>query len=136
MRGIFRGALSGCALTGPVLRDTARLSQRYPPLARYGFWVPQHTQLGAITPPPFSECFPRGDHAKRRCDTPPPQRGISAILARYPMKTRQLGAIPPLRYYLEKVLRDRGGDISHWAAKAVPFEVSRQMTPCRWSRRS
>ena len=27
------------ALSGPVLRDTARLSQRYPPIARYGvFW--------------------------------------------------------------------------------------------------
>ena len=24
------------ALSGPVLRDTARLSQRYPPIARYG----------------------------------------------------------------------------------------------------
>ena len=27
---------------------------------------------------------------------------------------------PPLRYYLERVLRDRGGGISHWAAKASP----------------
>ena len=28
---------------------------------------------------------------------------------------------PPLRYYLEKVLRDRAG-ISHWAAKALNLE--------------
>ena len=35
---------------------------------------------------------------------PPLQRGISAILARYPMKTRQMGAIPPLRYCLERAL--------------------------------
>ena len=28
-----------------------------------------------------------------------------------------MGAMPPLRYYLERVLRDRGGGISHWAAK-------------------
>ena len=27
---------SGPTLSGPVLRDTARLSQRYPPIARYG----------------------------------------------------------------------------------------------------
>ena len=48
---------------------------------------------------------------------PPLKRGISAILARYPMKTRQMGANnTPLRYYLERVLRDMGG-ISHWAAK-------------------
>ena len=40
---------------------------------------------------------------------PPHRRGISALLARYHMKTRQMGAIPPLRYYLEKVLRDMGG---------------------------
>ena len=26
----------GGGLSGPVLRDTARLSQRYPPIARYG----------------------------------------------------------------------------------------------------
>ena len=74
-------------LSGPVLRDTARLSQRYPPIARYGVF-------GVST-------WPIG------CDIL--KRGISAILARYPMKTRQMGAIPPLRYYLERVLRDRGG---------------------------
>ena len=39
-----------------VLRDTARLSQRS--IARYGVLVPQHGQLGAIPPPPFSERFP------------------------------------------------------------------------------
>ena len=39
----------------------------------------------------------------------PPQKGISAILARYPMKTRKWVQYPPLRYYLERVLRDMGG---------------------------
>ena len=69
-------------------------------------------------PLPFSERFPLGEHAKWRCDTPPLKRGISAILARYPMKTRQIWVRdPPLRYYLERVLRDMGGGISHWAAK-------------------
>ena len=84
-------------LSGPVLRDTARLSQRYPPIARYGVFGVSTWPIGCDTPSPFSERFPRGEHAKWRCDTPPPppQRGISAILARYPMKTRQMGAIPP-----------------------------------------
>ena len=51
---------------------------------------------------------------------PTPKRGISAILARYPMKTRQMGAIPPSAILpLERVLRDRGG-ISPWAAKGGP----------------
>ena len=40
----------------------------------------------------------------------PPSKGVpSAILARYPMKTRLMGAMPPLRYYLERVLRNMGG---------------------------
>ena len=41
---------------------------------------------------------------------PPPKRGISAILARHPTKTRQNACdTPPLRYYLERALRDFGG---------------------------
>ena len=85
-------------LSGPVLRDTARLSQRYPPIARYGVFGVSTWQIGCDTPSPLSERFPLGEHAKWRCDTPPPppqKRGISAILARYPMKTGQMGAIPP-----------------------------------------
>ena len=84
------------SLSGPVLRDTARLSQRYPPIARYGVFGVSTWPIGCDTPPPFSERFALAEHAKWRCDTPPPfRRGISAILARYPMKTRQMGAIPP-----------------------------------------
>ena len=70
--------------SGTVSRDAARLSQRYP------FMVSQHDQLGGTPPPPALSLFPLGEHAKRRCDNPP-QRGISAILARYHMKTRQNG---------------------------------------------
>ena len=66
------------SLSGPVLRDTARLSQRYPRRLRaMGFLVSQHGQSGAIPPPPFSERFPHEEHAKWRCDTPPLKRGIS-----------------------------------------------------------
>ena len=50
------------ALVAPVLRDTARLSQQYPPIARYANRVRY--------PLPFSERFPLGEHAKWRCDTP------------------------------------------------------------------
>ena len=42
------------SLSGPVLRDAARLSQRYPPSLRaMGLLASQHGQLGAIPPPPF-----------------------------------------------------------------------------------
>ena len=93
-----------------MAKGIPRLSQRYPPIARYGVFGVSTWPIGCDTPSPLSERFPLGEHANWRCDTPPPlRRGISAILARYPMKTRQMGAIPPLRYYLERVLRDMGG---------------------------
>ena len=45
-----------------------------------------------------------------RCDTPPPlKRGISAILARYPLKTRQMGAIPPSAILSRKGIARYGG---------------------------
>ena len=55
-----------CVLSGPVLRDAARLSQRYPPIARYGVFGVSTCD----TPSPFSERFPLGEHAKWTCDTP------------------------------------------------------------------
>ena len=75
-------------LSGPVLRDTARLSQRYPPIARYGvFFLSQHDQLGAIAPPPFLRVSPHGVHAKWRCDTPPPpQKGYLSDTCAIPYK--------------------------------------------------
>ena len=63
-------------LSGPVLRDTARLSQRYPPIARYGVFGVSTWPIGCDTPSPFSEHFPLEEHAKWRCDTPPPT-GVS-----------------------------------------------------------
>ena len=56
--------LFGHHLSGPVLRDTARLSQRYPPIARYGVFGVSTWPIGCDTPSPFSERFPLGVHAK------------------------------------------------------------------------
>ena len=100
--------LTFVALSSPVLRDTARLSQRYPPIARYGVFGVSTWPIGCDTPSPFSEHFPLGEHAKWRCDTPP-QKGISAIPARYPMKTRQMGAIPPSAILSRKGIVRYGG---------------------------
>ena len=53
-------ACSANSLSGPVLRDTARLSQRHPSVARYGgFLASQYGQFGAIPPPPFLSISPR-----------------------------------------------------------------------------
>ena len=70
------------ALSGPVLRDTARLSQRYPPSLRdMGFLVSQHGQLGAI-PPPICLSVSHWRACEVEVRYPPSKGGISAIPAR------------------------------------------------------
>ena len=62
-------------LSGPVLRDTARLSQRYPPIARYGVFGVSTWPIGCDTPP-FSERF----RPWRACEVEvryPPSKGVS-----------------------------------------------------------
>ena len=99
----------GDGLSGPVLRDTARLSQRYPPIARYGAFGVSTWPIGCDTPSPFSERFPHEEHAKWRCDTPP-LKGVSQRYWRDTLwKQGKWVLYPPLRYYLERVLRDMGG---------------------------
>ena len=45
-------------LSGPVLRDTARLSQRYPPIARYGVFGVSTWPIGCDNPLPLFWAFP------------------------------------------------------------------------------
>ena len=105
------------SLSGPVLRDTRETISAIPPYcALWGFWCLNMANWVRY-PLPLFWAFPPWRACEVEVDTPL-KRGISAILARYPMKTRQMGAIPPLYdTNLERVLRDRGGGISHWAAK-------------------
>ena len=93
-----------CAIPRDYLSDT-------PLLRAMGFLVSQHGQLGAIPPPPFSQRFPLGEHAKWRCDTPP-SKGVSQRYSRdtgYPMKTRQMGTIPPSAILSRKGIERYGG---------------------------
>ena len=85
-----------CNLSGPVLRDTARLSQRYPPVARYGVFGVSTWPIGCDTPSPFSERFPLGEHAKWRCDTPP-QKGYLSDTCAIPYEKKAHGCNTPLR---------------------------------------
>ena len=91
-------ALSGPGL--PVLGDTARVSRRYPPIARYGVF-------GVLTWAKWVR-YPLPS---------PPQKGYlsDTCVIPYDNKAKRVRC-PPLRYYLERVLRDMGG-ISHWTAK-------------------
>ena len=47
---------------------------------------------------------------------PPPQKGYLSDTCAIPYENKAKRVpYPPLRYYLERVLRDMGGGISHWA---------------------
>ena len=76
-----------CTIPRDYLSDT-------PLLRAMGFLVSQHCQLGAIPPPPFLSISPL-QSMRSGGAIPPLQKSISVILARYPMKTRQMGVIPP-----------------------------------------
>ena len=109
-------------LSGPVLRDTARLSQRYPPIARYGLFGVSTWPIGCDTPSPFSESFPCGGHAKWRCDTPPPQKGYLSYTGAIPYENKANECDTPLCDTISKGYCAIGGGISHWAAKfQIPF---------------
>ena len=103
------GSPTSLPLSGPVLRDTARLSQRYPPIARYGVLGVSTWPLGCDTTSAFSEHFPLGKHAKWGCDTPPQKGYLSDTCAMPYENMAKRVRYPPLRYYLERVLRDMGG---------------------------
>ena len=75
-----------------------------------GFLVSQHGQLGAIPPPPFSERFPLGEHSRSGGAIPPPQKGYLSDTCATPYENKANRVrYSPLRYYLERVLRDMGG---------------------------
>ena len=82
-------------LSGPVLRGTARLSQRYPPIARYGVFGVSTWPIGCDTPSPFSERFPLGEHAKWGCDTPP-EKGYLSDTCAIPYENKANGCDTPL----------------------------------------
>ena len=84
------------SLNGPVLRDIARLSQ--------------HGQLGAIPPPPFLSISQLESMRSGSAIPPPPhKKGISAILARYPVKARQNACDTPSAILSRKGIARYGG---------------------------
>ena len=90
-----------CAIPRDYLSDT-------PLLRAMGFLLSQHDQVGAIPPPPFVSVSPL-ESMRSGGAIPPLKRGISAILTRYRMKTRQMGAIPPSAILSRKGIARYGG---------------------------
>ena len=109
------------------------IRQVWPPIACYGvFLVSQHGQLGAIPPPPFlSIGVLESMRSEGVIPTPPPyKRGISAILARYPMKTRQNACDTPLCDTISK------GYCAIWGASRIGPEYLSFLKPLASSRQS
>ena len=97
-------------LSGPVLRDAARLSQRYPPIARYGvFGV-------VIPPPPFLRNSPL-ESMRSGGAIPPPQKGYLSDTCAIPYENKANGCDTPLCDTISKGYCAIWGGISHWAAK-------------------
>ena len=83
-----------------------------------GFLVSQHSQEGAIPPPPFLSVSPLGEHAKWGCDTPPLKKGYLSDTRAIPYENKANGCDTPLCDTISKGYCARyGGGISHWAAK-------------------
>ena len=105
-----------------IARYRETISAIPPALARYGVLGVSTWPIGCDTPSPFSERFPPWRACEVEVRYPPPlKRGISAILARYPMKTRQNACDTPLRDTISKGYCTiwGGGGISHWATKDI-----------------
>ena len=72
-------------------------------------------------PCPFSERSPLGEHAKWRCDTPPPpQKGYLSDTCAIPYENKANGCDTPLCDTISKGYCAIWGGISHWAAKRGP----------------
>ena len=99
------------SLGGPVLRDTARLSQRYPPNACYaamGFLVSQHGQWGAIPPPPFLRISPL-ESMRSGGAIPPPQNGYLSDTCAIPHENKANGCDTPSAILSRRGLARYGG---------------------------
>ena len=98
-------ALKTCALSGPVLADTARLSRRHLPFARYGVFGVSTWPIGCDTPSPFLSVSPLESMRSGGAI----EKGYLSSTCAIPQENKANRVLyPPLRYYLENVLRDMG----------------------------
>ena len=125
-------------LSGPVVRDAARLSQRYPPYcALWGCWCLNMANWLRYPPPPFLSFSPlesmRSGGAIRRYPPPPPKKGYLSDTGAIPHETRQKACNTPLCHSISKGYCAISGGISHWAAKSS-IDVSRESKVLVFSR--
>ena len=99
-------------LSGPVLRDTARLSQRYPPIARYGVFGVSAWPIGCdfLSNSPLESMRSGGA-------IPPPQKWYLSDTCAIPYENEANGCDTPLCDTISKGYCAIWGGISHWAAE-------------------
>ena len=94
-----------------------------PYCALWGFWCLNMANWVRY-PSPFLGVSPL-ESMRSGGAIPPPTKGVSQrYLSNTTRKQGKWVLYPPLRYDLEKVLRDMGG-ISHWAAKSTIVDKKR-----------
>ena len=105
-------------LSGPVSRDAARLSQRYPDYcALWGFWCLNMANWVRYPLPLFSAFPPwRACEAEVRYP-PPPQKGYLSDTCAIPFENKENACNTPLCDTISKEYCAIWGGISHWAAK-------------------
>ena len=109
LRSCDRRAAAATAEWPRIARYRETLSAIPPYCVLWGFWCLNMANWVRYPPPPFSECFPPWRACEVEVRYPPTKGYLSDTCAIYPLKTRQNVRYRPLRYYLERVLRDMGG---------------------------
>ena len=107
--------LRSFVLSGPVMRDTARLSQRYPPIAHYGVFGVSTWPIGCDTPSPFSERFPLESMRSGGAIPAPPkawQQGYLSDTGAIPYENKANGCDTPLVAILSRKGIARYGEVS------------------------
>ena len=105
----------GPDLSGPVSRDAARLSQRYPHIARYGVFGVSTWPIGCDTPPAFLSVSPL-ESMRSGGAIPPRQKGYLSDTCAIPFESKANGCDTPLCDTISKGYCAIWGGISHWAA--------------------
>ena len=101
-----------------------------PLLRAMGSLVSQHDQFGAIPPPPFLSVSPlESMRSGGTIPPPPPQKGYLSHTCGIPYENKETSCDTLLYDTISKGYCAIWGGISHWAAKYMWDNVSRQGSP-------
>ena len=112
MHQFFAGSVPSAAnLVAPLFPRYRQTISAIPHVAFYGVFGVSTWPIRCDNPSSFSEPFPLAEQVSGGAITTPPH--TKEVSQRYlcdtTWKQGKIGATPPLRYYLEKELRDMGG---------------------------